>query len=65
MRRQRALSRRLHTELVDNLPEKTVFVDLLRYWFYEQDPDVPGKAGLEKYTPSYVAFLLPAARACR
>jgi CHAT domain-containing protein len=39
------------------LPERAVFVDLLRYTFFEQDPQVPGKKG-EKRTPRYVAFVL-------
>jgi CHAT domain-containing protein len=34
-----------------------VFVDLIRYTYFEQDPEKPGKNG-GKRTPSYVAFVV-------
>jgi CHAT domain-containing protein len=39
------------------LPDDAVFVDLYRYFYFEQDPKVKGRKG-EKRTPSYVAFVL-------
>jgi CHAT domain-containing protein len=43
--------------LLAKLPDRSVFVDLLRYTFFEQDPKRPGKKG-EKETVCYVAFVL-------
>jgi CHAT domain-containing protein len=43
-------------QLSDALPAGAAFVDLLRYVYIEQDPNVPGKKG-EQYTASYVAFV--------
>jgi CHAT domain-containing protein len=43
--------------LLAKLPDRSVFVDLLRYTFMEQDPKRPGKKG-EKWTLCYVAFVL-------
>lgn len=55
--RQFQQQRRPHTDLSGQLPRGSVFIDLQPYLYFEQDPEVPGKAG-EKWTPSYVAFLL-------
>jgi tetratricopeptide (TPR) repeat protein len=44
-------------DLQRSLPERAVFVDLWRYTFLEQDPNVPGKDG-EKLATHYVAFVL-------
>jgi CHAT domain-containing protein len=46
-----------HRDLLAKLPDRSVFVDLLRYTFMEQDPKRPGKKG-EKWTLCYVAFVL-------
>jgi CHAT domain-containing protein/Tfp pilus assembly protein PilF len=46
-----------HTELVKHLPEYTVFIDLIRYSHFVQDPKVRGPKG-ESHTASYVAFVL-------
>jgi CHAT domain-containing protein/Tfp pilus assembly protein PilF len=43
--------------LIDRLPRGTVFIDLLRYVRFEQDPKTPGKKG-EKQTACYAAFVL-------
>src|SRR5262249_27551859 len=52
-------------QLADKLPERTAFIDLLRYTYFEQDPKVKALKG-ERRTASYVAFVLrrgrPAAR---
>jgi CHAT domain-containing protein len=48
-------------DLQRGLPERTVFVDLLRYTYFEQDPQVPGKKG-GKRTRRYVAFVLTPTR---
>jgi tetratricopeptide (TPR) repeat protein len=48
---------RTHTDLLKKLPARTVFVDFLRYYRFEQDPMVRGEAG-RKGTASYVAFVL-------
>jgi CHAT domain-containing protein len=45
------------TDLVQKLPPRSVFIDLLRYGRLEQDRKVRGKKG-EKSTLSYVAFVL-------
>ena len=37
--------------------DASIFVDLYRYVYFEQDPKVKGRKG-EKRTPSYVAFIL-------
>ena len=44
-------------DLQKSLPQKSIFVDLLRYTLFEQDPAKPGKAG-EKQSLRYVAFLV-------
>jgi CHAT domain-containing protein len=43
--------------LCDALPADAAFVDLIRYFYYEQDPRTPGKKG-ERLIPSYVAFVV-------
>ena len=45
------------TELQKAMPQEAVFVDLLRYTFFEFDPKKPGKAG-EKQSLRYVAFIV-------
>jgi CHAT domain-containing protein/Tfp pilus assembly protein PilF len=44
-------------DLIGALPRDTAFVDLLRYWSFDQDPKVPGKKG-ETWTLRYLAFVL-------
>jgi CHAT domain-containing protein len=44
-------------ELGKHLPQGTVFIDLLRYVNFSQDPEVPGHKGLGR-TTRYTAFLL-------
>jgi tetratricopeptide (TPR) repeat protein len=51
------LDRLTHRDLLAKLPDRSVFVDLLRYTFFEQDPKRPGLKG-EKRTLCYVAFVL-------
>jgi CHAT domain-containing protein len=53
-----------HSELGKRLPDRTAFIDLLRYTRIEQDPKVRGRKG-ERRTPSYVALLLTKGRAAR
>jgi CHAT domain-containing protein/Tfp pilus assembly protein PilF len=48
-------------QLSEALPADAAFVDLLRYFYIEQDPKVPGKKG-EQYTASYVAFVVARGR---
>jgi CHAT domain-containing protein len=48
-------------QLSQALPADAAFVDLLRYFYIEQDPKVPGKKG-EQYTASYVAFVVARGR---
>src|SRR5262249_18614979 len=50
-------ARLTHADLVKKLPARAAFLDFLRYYRMEQDPKVRGKAG-EKWTASYVAFVL-------
>ena len=52
-----ALDRLTHRDLLAKLPPRSVFVDLLRYALFEQDPKRPGAKG-EKRTLCYVAFVL-------
>jgi CHAT domain-containing protein/Tfp pilus assembly protein PilF len=56
-RRQQELERVTPTDLAQKLPPGSVFIDLLRYVRFEQDPKVPGRKG-EKQTLSYVTFVL-------
>jgi CHAT domain-containing protein/Tfp pilus assembly protein PilF len=56
-RRAQELERSSPSDLVQKLPSGSVFIDLLRYIRFEQDPQVPGKKG-EKWTVSYMAFVL-------
>jgi CHAT domain-containing protein len=56
-RRQLQSERRPHTDLTAHLPANTVFVDLLHYSYFEQDPKVRGKAGKHR-TDTYAAFLV-------
>jgi CHAT domain-containing protein/Tfp pilus assembly protein PilF len=44
-------------DLAQKLAGWNVFIDLLHYRAFEQDQKLPGKKG-EKWTPSYVAFVL-------
>jgi CHAT domain-containing protein/Tfp pilus assembly protein PilF len=56
----KALTERLTrepAELLPLLPADAAFLDLTRYWHSEPDPKVPGPKG-ERWTPSYVAFVL-------
>jgi tetratricopeptide (TPR) repeat protein len=46
-----------HADLLKKLPARTSFVDFLRYYHFEQDPKVRGRAG-EKLTASYLAYVL-------
>ena len=46
------------------LPLGTVYVDLLKYLYFQQDPKVKGLKG-ETRTPSYVAFLVSAEKVQR
>jgi CHAT domain-containing protein/tetratricopeptide (TPR) repeat protein len=55
--RQLRLAYRPYTDLIDNLPADTAFIDLLHYVRYEFDSKVPGKAG-QHLTDSYAAFVL-------
>jgi CHAT domain-containing protein len=48
-------------QLSEALPADSAFVDLLRYFYIEQDPKLPGKKG-EQYTASYVAFVVARGR---
>jgi hypothetical protein len=56
-RRQREPGRVTATDLVQKLPPQSVFIDLLRYVRFEQDPKVPGEKG-QKVTVRYLAFVL-------
>jgi CHAT domain-containing protein/Tfp pilus assembly protein PilF len=51
------LARSSPADLQQNLSPGTVFIDLLRYIYFEQDPKKPGKKG-ERRTPHYVGFVL-------
>jgi CHAT domain-containing protein len=44
-------------DLQKALPADAAVIDFLAYTFFEQDKDRPGRAG-QKYTPSYLAFVL-------
>jgi CHAT domain-containing protein len=55
--KQLQTARRKHTDLIDELPAHTVFVDLVYYVSVEQDPQAPGRKG-ERATPRYAAFIL-------
>ena len=44
-------------DLQKAMPRQAVFVDLLRYYYFEFDPMKPGKAG-RKYSLRYVAFVV-------
>jgi CHAT domain-containing protein/uncharacterized protein HemY len=44
-------------DLQRSLPERVAFVDLLRYTYFEQDPEVPDLKGAKR-TLRYVAFVL-------
>ncbi len=56
-KRQAKLQRGAPADLIRNLPAGTVFIDLVRYVRFEQDPKVPRLAG-ERRTPWYAAFVL-------
>ena len=47
------------TDLQKAMPKDAVFIDLLRYTFFEYDPAKPGKPG-EKRSLRYVAFIVSA-----
>jgi CHAT domain-containing protein/Tfp pilus assembly protein PilF len=51
-------------DLLKKLPARAAFVDFLRYYRIEWDPEVRGKAG-ERYTASYLAFVLRPGQAVR
>jgi CHAT domain-containing protein/tetratricopeptide (TPR) repeat protein len=55
--RERDQERLRPAALVEKLPPATVFIDLVQYVNFDQDPQRPGKKG-EKQTPSYAAFVL-------
>jgi CHAT domain-containing protein/Tfp pilus assembly protein PilF len=55
--RQQESERLTPTDLVRKLPQKSVFVDLLRYDHFEQDPRVPAIKG-ERWGLRYVAFVM-------
>jgi CHAT domain-containing protein/Tfp pilus assembly protein PilF len=55
--RQQALQRLGPSDLLAKLPRGTVFIDLLRYVRFDQDPKVRGRKG-ERRTLRYVAFVL-------
>jgi CHAT domain-containing protein/Tfp pilus assembly protein PilF len=46
-----------HADLLKKLPARTAFVDFLRFYRIEQDPEARGRAG-RKWTASYLAFVL-------
>jgi len=62
--RHQVLERSPHTKLVEVLPEHTVVLDLASYTRFEQDPQIKGKTG-ERYTPSYIGFVLAKGRPVR
>ncbi len=45
------------TDLLKHLPNRAVFVELVRYTRVDQDPNVPGRKG-RSLTPSYAAFVV-------
>jgi CHAT domain-containing protein/Tfp pilus assembly protein PilF len=55
--RQQEMRRQNYDVLVKKLPAGTVFVDVLRYVYFERDPKYPGRAG-KRRTASYAAFVL-------
>jgi CHAT domain-containing protein/tetratricopeptide (TPR) repeat protein len=55
--RAEQLARSLPAELQKALPPHTVFLDCLRYVFFEYDPKIPGKKG-ERLTPSYLTYVI-------
>jgi CHAT domain-containing protein/Tfp pilus assembly protein PilF len=56
-RRQQESAHATPTDLVQQLPPRSVFIDLLRYLRRERDLKIPGRKG-ETRTLSYVAFVL-------
>ena len=62
--RAEQLTQRGAADLQQHLPPRTVFIDLLRYDFSEQVPQMPGTPGA-RHTLSYVAFVVSAAQVRR
>jgi CHAT domain-containing protein/tetratricopeptide (TPR) repeat protein len=56
--RQQELDRLGPADVIRHLPGDGVFIDLLRYAYYEEKAKQPAKAGEQRYTWSYVAFVL-------
>ena len=56
-RRQLALRRSSHTDLVDALPQGSVFVSLWRYYDRHHGKNRRGREGV-RFVPSYIAFVL-------
>jgi CHAT domain-containing protein/Tfp pilus assembly protein PilF len=59
--RQQDLERQSYDGLVKKLPHGAVFIDLLRYVRFDQDPKRKGEAG-QRRTECYVAFVLAKGR---
>jgi CHAT domain-containing protein/Tfp pilus assembly protein PilF len=55
--RRQQLDRQGHDVLLQKLPADAVFIDILRYVRFDQNPKRPGKDG-ERQTECYVAFVL-------
>ena len=62
--RSEQLARSTPEQLQKALPARSAFVDLLRYFHFEQNPRVKGKKG-EQRTARYVAFVLTRDRLTR
>ena len=60
-RRQPALRELSLRDLMQKLPQGTVFIDLVQYIRFDQDLEVKGLAG-ERRSPCYVAFVLAPGR---
>jgi tetratricopeptide (TPR) repeat protein len=60
-KRELELARRPFTDLIERLPNRVVFLDLLRYTDTEQDPQVAGAKG-ERRIPRYVGLILARGR---
>jgi CHAT domain-containing protein/Tfp pilus assembly protein PilF len=61
---RQALDRLGHSALLERLPGGTVFVHLLRYTYFEQDPELRGVNGA-RFIDSYVAYVLAAGQPVR
>jgi CHAT domain-containing protein/Flp pilus assembly protein TadD len=62
--RRRELEELGPDSLAKRLPDRTAFIDLLRYTRLDYDPAKPGKKGVQ-YADQYVAFLLTPGQAAR